>query len=803
MKLPFSWIKECIALPHTSAEIAKILTLAGLEVDGIEVKRAPFSGVVSAKVLETRPHPNADKLQLATVTDGSDTVELVCGAPNCRPGLITALAKIGAILPDGESTFKVKKASVRGCESYGMLCSPKELQLGDDHDGIVEFPENTPLGADLAAQHTDEIFDIALTPNLNHCANLQGVVRELSAFTTLPYRLPQAAIPQEKNPSIQETVKIQIDDSEACPRYSCRMIEGVKIGPSPAWLRDRVEQCGIRSVNNVVDATNYVLMELGQPLHAFDFNTLSGARLHIRTANPNETITTLDGKQRQLQPTMLLICDADKPVAIAGVIGGANSEVSDSTTAILIESAYFSPTSIRRTSKALGISSEASRRFERGADPAGTLAALERATALIQEVAGGHVLAGFYDLKQAEPTPRKVSCRLSKINSLIGHHFGVSEIENLFKRLGFPYEWDGKDAFHVAVPTYRVDISIEVDLIEEVARLYGYINIEKREPHYQASKLPHAPIYLLEQEVRARMIAEGLQEFLTCDLIGPSILDIVRDNTLSDEARVTVLNPTSIEQSILRQSLLPGLLQTVKTNYDHNTPNVAAFEVGRIHFRQADQYKEQSVLAIVLTGLSRPYHFDPKPPEFDFFDLKGLVENLLQGLRIPNYTVSRSDLNIFHPGRQAAITVNELKIGTIGEIHPDLQKRLDIPQRIYFAELNLHDIYPQRQVDPRMTPLSQYPASDRDWTLTVPNTVPVQEILDAITSARSTILVKVSVHDLYRNERLGKNSNITLRFQYRDPQKTLAQEKVDREHDRITKQVLQKITLIRQPEMPS
>lgn len=803
MKLPFSWIKQCIPVTQTSAEVAKILTSAGLEVDGVDVQRPAFSGVVVAKVLETRPHPNADKLQLATVTDGTETVELVCGASNCRPGLVTALAKVGAVLPDGEGTFKIKKAAVRGVESNGMLCAADELGLGNGHDGIIEFPENMPLGQDLAAQYTDEIFDIALTPNLNHCANLLGVVRELSAFTGIAYHMPTANVTEQSDKTIQDTAKIDITDTEGCPRYSCRMIEGVKVGPSPAWLKDRVEQCGIRSINNIVDATNYVLLELGQPLHAFDFDKLSGATLRVRTANAGESLTTLDGKQQQLQPGMLLICDAEKPVAIAGVMGGANSEVSGSTTTILIESACFAPSSIRRTSKALGLNTEASRRFERGSDTNGTLTALERVTALIQEVAGGRVLTGFYDLKQTEFKPRKIACRLSKINSLIGHHFGVSEVESLFKRLEFQVEWDGKDTFQITVPTYRVDIAIEVDLIEEVARLYGYSKIEKREPHYQASKLPHAPIYLLEKEARARMIAEGLQEFLTCDLIGPSILEIVRDNTMTSDTRVSVLNPTSIEQSILRQSLLPGLLQAVKNNYDHNNANIAAFEVGRIHFKQGDQFKEQSVLGIVLTGQSRPYHHDPKPQEFDFFDLKGIVEDLLEGLHIPPYTVQRSDLNIFHPGRQASIEVNGLKIGTFGEVHPDLQKRLDIPQRIYFAELNLHDLYPLRLADPLMTALPQYPASDRDWTITIPNEVAAQEILDAITSARSTILAHVSVHDVYKHERLGPNSNITFRFEYRDLNKTLAQDKVDREQDRITKQVLQKITLIRQPEMSS
>ena len=445
-----------------------------------------------------------------------------------------------------------------------MLCSPQELLLGEDHDGIIEFPETTPLGTDLAAQYTDEIFDIALTPNLNHCANLQGVVRELSAFTGIPYNMPTSAFTEQSEKTIQEAVKVEIVDIEGCPRYSCRMIEGVKVGPSPKWLKDRVEQCGIRSINNVVDATNYVLLELGQPLHAFDFDKLSGATLRVRTANAGESLTTLDGKQQPLQPGMLLICDAEKPVALAGVMGGANSEVTDSTTTILIESACFAPSSIRRTSKALGLNTEASRRFERGSDPNGTTPALERVTALLQEVAGGRVLTGYYDVKQTQSQPRKIACRLSKINALIGHHFGVSEVENLFKRLEFQVEWDGKDTFQVTVPTYRVDISIEEDLIEEVARLYGYAKIEKREPYYQASKLPHAPIYVLEQEVRARMITEGLQEFLTCDLIGPSILDIVRDDTMIPEARVSVLNPTSIEQSILRQSLLPGLLQAVK-----------------------------------------------------------------------------------------------------------------------------------------------------------------------------------------------------------------------------------------------
>ncbi len=370
-------------------------------------------------------------------------------------------------------------------------------------------------------------------------------------------------------------------------------------------------------------------------------------------------------------------------------MGGLCSEVDDNTRNVLLEAAYFDPATIRRTAKALGFTTEASKRFEKGVDPNGVIAALDRATFLLHEIAGGDIAKGFIDVHTTDFPEKKISCRLSRVNALIGENLSVSDVEGVFRRLGFPNNWDGQDAFFVRIPTYRVDIHGEVDLIEEVARVYGYQNIVRKPGRYHSSELRHAPIFMFERQARQRLITQGLQEFITCDLIGPSALNVLQSVVQDDPSQVRVLNPTSVEQSILRQSLLPGMLQAVKHNHDRKTQSLGAFEVGRIHLREGDKYIEQSVVGIILTGKSRPVHWEQTSGPFDFYDLKGIVEDFLDGLGIPRASYAVSKLNTFHPGRQANIFVNGIDVGGMGEVHPDVLRRLDIPQRILFAELNL------------------------------------------------------------------------------------------------------------------
>lgn len=792
MRVPLSWLKEYIDVKQPPAQIAKMLTLAGLEVDGVETTGLGFSNVVVGRVTQVQKHPEADKLCVATVTDGKESYQVVCGAPNCREGLKTAFAMVGATLLDEEGKpFKVKRAKLRGVESFGMLCSSKELRLGDEHDGILEFADHLKEGADVAEMYSDAVFDISLTPNLGHCASLIGIARELSAATNTPVKYPVAIVQEDAFKDISSQIKITVKDKERCPRYACRVINDVNIAPSPEWLQKKLIASGLRPVNNVVDITNYVLLELGHPMHAFDYDRLEGHEIIVSCAQQGEKFITLDAKERTLSADDLLIRDGAKGIAIAGVMGGQNTEVSDSTRNILLESAYFLPTSIRKTSKRQGLQTDSSKRFERGADPNNVLKALDRATMLIQQVAGGKVARGVIDVKAGEFSEKIVTCRLSRINSLLGHHFGVSEVESVFQRLGMPYHWDSRDTFTVTVPTYRVDVSGEIDLIEEVVRIYGFDHLVKTAPKYSSSTIPHSPIFLFEREIRSRLIAEGLQEFLTCDLIGPSSLDVIKGSVMPEGAMIKVLNPTSIEQSILRTSLLPALLQMVKFNWDHQNPDLSGFEVGRIHFKKGDQFKEETVAAVILSGKNKPYFWDKKTDEVDFFDLKGIVESILHQLGVKNYTFRESALHTFHSGRQAAVFIGEMEVGVVGEVHPSIIRNLDVPQRIYFAELNLHDLFKARKSDQKMEEIPMFPGSERDWTITLKEEVSMEKVFQAIRAIKSQLLEHVALLDIYRSDKLGKGlKNVTLHFVYRDKKKTISQETVDAEHARVMEESL-------------
>lgn len=794
MKIPLSWLKQYIAIELTPSQIAKTLTNAGLEVDAIEKMALGFEQIIVARVVAVQKHPEADKLCLAEVTDGQQTYNVVCGASNCRPGLKTALAVIGASLIDEEGKrFKIKKSKIRGVESFGMLCSASELGLSSETDSIIEFADHIKEGTDVAELYGDTVFEISLTPNLGHCQSLIGVARELSAACGIPVTFPNVFV-KESEESIDKDVTLAVLNSEGCPKYICRLIKGVIVGPSPDWLKARLEASGIRSINNVVDVTNYVLLEMGHPLHAFDFSHIEGNGIVVRNAHAGERFTTLDDKERILDETDLLICDKAKPVALAGVMGGRNSEVSETTKDILIESAYFSPGMIRKTSKRLGMFTDASKRFERGTDPNILVRAVDRAAMLIEQVAGGSISRGIVEVSAKEFHEKIIKCRLSRINGILGTLLSLNEVETIFKSLELQAQWNGQDEFTVKVPTYRNDLHVEIDLIEEVARIYGYDNIKKATTHYTSTLLPHAPIFLFERQVRARLISEGLQEFLTCDLIGPSLLKVVQGTETPDDYVVKVLNPTSVEQSILRVSLLPGLLQVVKYNWDHQVHNIAGFEIGRIHFKEGEQYKEQSVASIILTGKQRPDHWGVKAGESDFYDLKGILENLLKELQIKDVSFQQGEAASLHPGRQAAIYAGKIRVGMFGEVHPSVVRRLDVPQRILFAEVNLHDLYQMRVEKNSLQDLPLYPGSDRDWTITLRKEISIDQLFNAIKAVNSPLLKNISLLDIYQSDKLGKElKNATFRFLYRDQNKTISQDIVDAEHDKIITQVLKVI----------
>ncbi len=793
LQLPLSWIKEHLDIDKSPQEVADLLTSLGLEVDAIIPESLSFSSVVVGEVTSRVPHPNADKLVLAKVFDGKQEHQVVCGAPNCEEGKKYPFATEGARLTDvkGE-TFEVRRTKIRGVESFGMLCSGKELMLSDEHDGILELDPKAVTGSDFAKQFTDVIFEISLTPNMGHNLSLLGILRELSAATGVPYRLPEISVKEKIGQKIEEKVSVEVAERQKCPRYCCRLIENVKVGPSPIWLVRKLQACGIRSINNIVDVTNLVMLELGQPMHGFDFDTLKGGKIKVRRAVNGEKILTLDGKECQLSEDLLVIADAEKPIAVAGVIGGEESGVTEATKNVLLESAYFDPSQVRKSCKILGVSTDSSKRFERGVDYEGVKRALDRAAMLIEEISAAQAVEGVIDVSRGPYEPRMVHCRLKRIEEILGVHLSLDEVETILKRLQFSYKWDGKSTFEIEVPSFRHDIQQEIDIIEEVARIFGYDNIPRKGGRYSGSSMEHAPIYLLEREVRMRLINEGLQEFITCDLISEGEASLV---TSSKDGLIPVMNPVSIEHSILRPSLIPGLLSVIKHNVDYQTKNVRGFEIGRIHYKVGDQYKEQTAATIVLSGQRDPHHWDGSDSSVDFYDVKGIVENLLEEMRLDGIQFIPSDLSLFHDGRRAKIEVQGQEVGTIGEIHPEIQRTLDIPQRIFVAEVILHGLHAFRKTEEKMKPLAQYPSSDRDWTLTLREEIPIQDILSHIKAIESPYLEEVSLKDVYRSDKIGvTKKNVTLHFIYRDRNKTLSQEEVDLEHGRVTENATELIS---------
>lgn len=784
MRVPLSWLSEFIEIDIPVAQIADLLTSAGIEVDAIEKVGARFNGVVVGEVMSVEQHPNADKLRIARVYDGNETVQVVCGAENCRTGLKSAFAPAGAELFDPEGKpFKIKKGKLRGVESFGMLCAADELGLSETGDGIMELNSSLKPGTDLSQLYSDVVLEVSLTPNLGHCHSILGIARELSALTGKKIKTIDEQLTESNEPN---PAKVAVEDKKLCPRYTCRVVKNVKVGPSPDWMQKRLTAAGLRPINNIVDITNYVLLELGQPLHAFDLDKLDGKEIIVRTAKENETFTTLDGKDRKLFKNDLLICDAKKPVAIAGIMGGSNSEVSDSTKNILIESAYFDPIAIRISSQKLALQTDASRRFERGADPHMALTALNRAADLMAAIAGGTIAKGIIDQKTSDFPNKKVLCRLSRTNQLLGIQLSSNEIESIFKKLGLEPSWDGQDTFTISVPPYRHDITIEVDLIEEVARLYGLNNIPKGIASFKTSLIPDSPLYIFEQELRERLRAEGMQEFMTCDLVSPSLMSLLQQGEMPKGSVIRVLNPTSEDQSILRTSLLPGLLGLVKYNQDHQVHDICGFEIGRVYYKNDKGYGEQPVIGMILSGKKRPHEWDHPSENADFFDLKGILENLMAQLGIENYSFVKSCFHTLHSGRQASLLVDKLELATFGEVHPSILRQLDIQQRVLFAEINIPDLMQKSKVDRKLSPVPKFPCSERDWTLTLDEHAPIGEIIEAVQKIPSKLLEEISLLYLYRSDKIGKDrKNATFHFTYRDPQKTISQEAVETEHARI------------------
>lgn len=787
MRILLSWLQEYCDLQHTPESIAEILTKAGIEVDHIEPIQCAFQGVIIARIDSVKKLDSGHVV--LEVFDGKTMHTVLSKAKNCRLGALVAYAPSGATIA---SHGAVKSLVIQDILSDGFLCSEKELGLSDHHEGILELEDVAP-GQDLASYFQDVALDVTITPNLGHCLSILGIARELAAFTgTHLKKMPWLdSEPFESVPEHSKDVRVTVTDAALCPRYSAVVVDAVAVCPSKPLVRIRLERSGIRSINNIVDATNYVSHELGQPLHAFDAACVADGHIVVRQARPEERLLFLDEQERPLPNSSVVIADGKQALALGGIMGGSASGVSEKTTKIILESASFSASQIRKTSKALGIHTDSSRRFERGTDQNITMQALFLASRLL---GSGSVIAKA-DVGSKKPY-RTLSCRLSRASAILGYDVSADEMESAFKRLFFIVSWDGVDTCTVKVPTFRNDLVEEIDLIEEVGRLVGLEGSSHHKPIYATSGLTHSPLFHFTTEVRNRLLAEGLQEVLSCDLISPKMASSVINHPITEERLVRVCNPLSQEQSIMRPSLLPGLLEALARNQAHRRFDFSVFEIGHVHLKRqpADQagmgYDEPLCFAVMLAGKTAPHHFSEECREVDFYDLKGVLENLFSTLDFEVPQFQKSSISILHPGRQAKIALGSHQVGVMGELHPALLQQFDCTGRAFYVECDLQELIMCGRNERVMKPLPLFPSSERDWTVTLPKTLHFEEILAKIYHARPALLEAVSLKALFEHEKFGKDAhNVTIHFVYRDREKTISQEEVDRAHNELISSV--------------
>ncbi|HEU0264946.1 MAG TPA: phenylalanine--tRNA ligase subunit beta, partial [Geobacterales bacterium] len=734
MIISYNWLKEYVDVELPADELAHLLTMLGLEVEGMESRGADLDQVVVARIEEKRQHPNADKLSLCRVNTGSETLEIVCGAQNMKSGDRVALAQVGAVLP---GDFKIKRSKIRGEESHGMLCSEKELGLAEASEGIMILSADAPLGRPVfdVLGLKDTIFEIGLTPNRADCLSVIGIAREVAAKLGRSLRYPQIAL-AEKGPAIASVTSVTVEDKDLCPRYAARYISGCRIASSPQWLVNRLAAAGIRSINNLVDVTNYVMLEFGQPLHAFDFDRLRGGRIIVRRAAEGERFTTLDGQERQLLPSDLTIRDAEGAVALAGIMGGGNSEISDSTTNVLLESAYFEPRSIRRTAKRLGMHSESSHRFERGVDVNGVGRALDRAASLMAELSGGSIAKGAIDIYPQPVACRVITLRPERVNALLGTSISVDEMERLCQQLECTVERSANGTLRVMVPTFRVDIEREIDLVEEVARLHGFDAIAVTMPTARVFSDRPSPQQRSIAELKDLLVAEGLHEVINYSFISPLLFDgILLPPNDSRRRVIPLLNPLTEEQSVLRTTLLPGLLQTVSRNASFRQLSQRLFELRRVYLpRDGEELPAEPLqLGVIMTGLRHPEGWSQGGEAVDFYDLKGVAESIVERFRLRKVEYrAANDEPFYHPGKSCALVAGNEVIGTLGELHPTVQERLDLSQPVYYLELWLHKLLAAPRQEVTIAAPHRFPDVSRDIALLVPEEMTASTILDQV-----------------------------------------------------------------------
>ena len=779
MNLSRKWLKEFVQVDLGDHEFAEAMTLSGSKVEGTEDLGAEIENVVVGKVLSLVRHENSDHMWVCQVDVGEDApVQIVTGAQNVQEGDLVPVAKDHSLLPGG---VKIKKGKLRGVESCGMLCSLGELGLDTRDfpdaimDGIWILHEDVKPGEDIRpiAGLDDHVVEFEITPNRPDCLSVIGLAREVAATFDLPLTLHTPVI-KGCGGDIRNDVSIEITDGVLCPRYTARLVRNVKIGPSPKWMRERLRASGVRPINNIVDITNYVMLEYGQPMHAFDFSCVEGGKIVVRTAREGESITTLDGNERKLNPSMLCICDENKPVCVAGVMGGANSEIVGDTAMVLFESANFNGVSIRRTAMALGMRTDASARYEKGLDPANTIKAVERACELVELLGCGEVVDGIIDCVAGDLSPRVLKLEPERINALLGTDVCRCEMVRILEKLDFAVNGDD-----VTVPSWRADVEGMADLAEEVARFFGYNNIPVEAVAGSSSSGGYTPVQRLEMDLGTLCRSVGLSEIITYSFVSPSVCDKIclpADSPLRDMMKI--LNPLGEDTSVMRTTILPSMLEVLARNYKNRNKTAGLYEIGKLYFKADNgMAKEPRVLVMGVYGEGE-----------DFFTMKGRVEAVLKALRIPDVSFKQETANpSYHPGRCAKVYAGDTEIGVLGQIHPVAAKNYGVDAPVYTAELSFEAIFACEVPVPLYKALPRFPAIERDLAVVCDKTIPAADLTACIKKHGGKLLQEAKLFDVYTGHHIpeGKKS-MAFSLVLRAEDKTMT----DAEADAVMKSVL-------------
>lgn len=775
MKFSELWVREWVNPAISSEELCDQITMLGLEVDGIEEVAGKFSGVVIGEVVECAQHPDADKLRVTKVNVGAEQLlDIVCGAPNCRQGLKVACAVEGALLP---GNFKIKKTKLRGQPSEGMLCSFSELGMSEDHSGIIELPADAPIGMDFRQylQLDDNSIEISLTPNRADCLSIAGIAREIGVLNQLAVNYPHI---EAVKPTITDKVALEVSAPEACPSYLLRVVKNVNVkAATPVWMKEKLRRCGLRSIDPIVDITNYILLEFGQPMHAFDAAKIAQP-VQVRMAKDGEELVLLDGTTAKLQSNTLLIADQKGPLAMAGIFGGEASGVSSETKDVILEAAFFAPLAIAGRARQYGLHTDSSHRFERGVDFELQHKAMERATALLLEICGGEAGEICDAISQTFlPKVKQVQLRRHKLDHLLGHHIATDKVTDIFKRLGFEVSY-ADDLWTVTSASWRFDIEIEEDLIEEVARIYGYNSIPNNAPlaHLEMKKIPERLLEMMR--VRTAFVDSDYQEIVSYSFVDPDVQQLLHPN----QEALILPNPISREMSAMRLSLLPGLLGTVAYNQNRQQSRVRIFESGLRFIPDANAesgIRQEFVIGAVIVGDKRPVYWEQKGENVDFFDLKGDLERILSLTKAGNRLrfVAKSYAAL-HPGQSAAILLDDKEIGFIGTVHPKVVQKLGLSGKPIAFEIEWAPIA-ERHV-PNAKEISRFPANKRDIAVVLDSSVAAGDVLEACHQSGGKQLVNVSLFDVYQGTNLpeGKKS-LAISLTIQDTEKTLEEKDIN------------------------